>query len=82
MPRYRIHMINSDFESDGEADYPSLDATRKSAIKTATGIAAESVLDGVSSVAVELQIYDGDSILVRNVVSLAVSDLSGGVIPA
>ena len=74
MPRYRIHMINSDFESDGEADYPSLDAARKSAIKTATGIAAESVLDGVSS--------DGDSILVRNVVSLAVSDLSGGVIPA
>jgi hypothetical protein len=82
MPRYRIHMINSDFESDGEADYPSLEAARKSAIKTATSIAAESVLEGISSVAVEVQIYDGDAVLVRNVVSLGVSDLSGGGLPS
>ena len=82
MPRYRIHMINSEFESDDEADYPSLELARKSAITTATRVAAEAVIDGESSVAVEVEIHDGDTLVARNVVSLSVSDLSGGDGPA
>ena len=54
MPRYRIRMINSEFESFDEADYPSLDVARQTAIATATKVAAESLLEGVATTAVEV----------------------------
>ena len=82
MPRYRIHMINSEFESDDEADYASLEAARRSAITAATRVAAESIADGEDSASVEVQIHDGSTLIVRNVVNLSVSDLSGGDLPA
>jgi hypothetical protein len=74
-------MINSEFESVDETDYPSVEAARHSAIAAATKVAAESISDGVLSAAVEVQIHQGTTLLARNVVSLSVSDLSGGELP-
>jgi hypothetical protein len=76
-PCFCIHMINSEFESFEESDYPSLDAARQAAISTAK-VAAESVWDGATSAAVELQIRDGHAIVARHLVTLTVSDLGGG----
>jgi hypothetical protein len=78
MPRYRIRMINSEFESFEEADYPSLDAARQMAISTATRIAAESLLDGVTTTAIEVEIHEQLAMVARHVVTLSVADLSGG----
>jgi hypothetical protein len=78
MPRYRIRMINSEFESFDEADYPSLDAARQMAISTATRIAAESLLDGVTTTAIEVEIHEQLAMVARHVVTLSVADLSGG----
>ena len=77
MPRYRIRMINSEFESFEESDYPSLQAVRQAAISTASRVAAESVADGAPNAAVELQIREGEEMVARHVVTLSVSDLSG-----
>ncbi|HEY7005762.1 MAG TPA: hypothetical protein VH392_04690 [Sphingomicrobium sp.] len=82
MPRYRIRLINSEFESVGETDYPSLDAARKAAIATATKVVAESSAEEAPSVAVEVQIHEGETLVARHVVSLSVSDLSGGKRPS
>jgi hypothetical protein len=78
MPRYRIRMINSEFESFEEADYPSLDAARQMAISAATRIAAESLLDGVTTTAIEVEIHEQLAMVARHVVTLSVADLSGG----
>jgi hypothetical protein len=78
MPRYRIRLINSEFESSDEADYPSLEKAWRSAIVGATQVVTESVAEGKMSVAVEVQIYEGEQLVARNVVSLNVADLSGG----
>jgi hypothetical protein len=77
MPRYRIRMINSEFESVEEADYPSLDAARSTAIVTAAKVACESIAAGEPAVAVEVEIRDGDGFVERSVVTLSVADLSG-----
>jgi hypothetical protein len=82
MTRYRIHMINSEFESDGEGDYPSLEAARSAAVSAATKVVAESLLEGDFSVAVEIQIYDGERLMLRNVLNLSLSNLFGGELPA
>jgi hypothetical protein len=71
-------MINSEVESFEEIDFPSLDAARQAAINTAAKVAAESVWDGAASAAVEFQIHEGHAMVARHVVTLSVSDLSGG----
>lgn len=78
MPRYRIRLINSEFESVEEADYPSLTAARSAALGTATKVVAESIGDDGPNVAVEVQVHEGDKLVARHVVTLSVSDLSGG----
>lgn len=78
MPSYRIRLINSEFESADEADYPSLEAARRSAIVGATQIVSDSVASGEASVAVEIQIYADDELVARTVVSLNVADLIDG----
>jgi hypothetical protein len=78
MSRFRIHMINAEFESTDEAEFVSLESARKAAIVTATRIAGESIANGEHSAAVEVQIREGDHLTVRQVVTLSVSDLIAG----
>jgi hypothetical protein len=78
MPRFRIRMINSEFESCDEGDFVSLTSARESAIVTATKVAVDSVANGEESAAVEVQIYDGEQLALGQVVTLSVSDLLAG----
>jgi hypothetical protein len=78
MPRYRIQMINSQFESADEVDYPSLEAARKAAIATATTIAGESIAEGEPASAVEIQIFDDGRLASRQVVTLSVAEFTVG----
>jgi len=77
VPRFRIHLINSEFESFDESDYPSLDAARQMAIKTATRIAADTIVEGITTTAVAVEIHEGEEMLTRQVVTISVSDLGG-----
>jgi hypothetical protein len=70
-------MINSQFESFEEGDYPSLEAARQTAIVTAARVACESIAAGDVAASVEVEICDGDGLVARSVVTLAVADLSG-----
>ncbi|MGE5562550.1 MAG: DUF6894 family protein [Bacillota bacterium] len=78
MPRYRIRMTNSEFESVDEADYPSLEAARRAAVATASRVVAEAIASGAPNSSVEVQIDEDGEMVARNVVTLSVSDLSGG----
>ena len=78
MPRYSIHLINSDFESSDESDFPSVDSACRSAIRGATQVLSEAIAKGAVSVAVEVQVHEGERLVARKVVSLSVADLSGG----
>lgn len=78
MPRYRIRLINSEFQSADEDDYPSIESALRSAIIGATRVASDAVAEGETSVAIEIQIHQGEQLVARNVVSLNIADLSGG----
>jgi hypothetical protein len=56
----------------------SLTSARESAILTATKVAADSIANGEENAAVEVQIYDGDQLALRQVVTLSVSNLLAG----
>lgn len=78
MPLYRIRMINSHFESADEVDFSSLEAARKSGVLAATSIVSESIAEGDQTSAVEVQIFDGDALVSRQVVTLSVAEFTTG----
>jgi hypothetical protein len=78
MPRDRIRLTNSHFESADELELPSLAAARKSAVTTATTIVAESIAEGEPTSAVEVQIFKDDELVSRQVVSLSVAEIATG----
>jgi hypothetical protein len=75
MPRYRIHMINAEFKSCDDGEYPSAEAAEKAAIVSAARVASESIAAGEKTAAVEIRIEDGDHIVAHHVVNLSVSPL-------
>jgi len=78
MPAYRIRLINSEFDSAEEADFPSLQAARKSAVHTASKVVAEAIAEGDPTSAVEVRICELDKMVSRQVVTLSVVDLTPG----
>lgn len=68
-------MINSEFESSEESDYPSLDAAKKSATGSAIKVAAESITAGEETSAVHVRIEKDDRTVAHYVVNLSVSPL-------
>jgi len=78
MSRYRIRLINSEFDSADDADFPSLDAARKSAVHTATRVLVDAVAEGEATSAVEVQICEQERMLSRQVVTISVVDLTAG----
>lgn len=75
MPFFRIHMINSNFESSEESEYASLDAAKKSATGSAIKVAAENLAEGEETSAVHLRIEENDRTVAHYVVNLSVSPL-------
>lgn len=78
MPRYRILLINSEFESDDEVDLQSLEAARKWSVLTAAKVVCESIAEGEIASAAEVQIYEGEELVSRQVVTLSVAELTAG----
>jgi hypothetical protein len=76
MPRFRIRMINSEFESCEETEFPSLQDASKRAIASGARVITESIIGGEErSAAVQLQIHQGERLVAHHVVSLSVADL-------
>ena len=78
MPLYRIRMINSHFESVDEVDFGSIDAARQAAITAATSVVSESIAEGERTSAVEVQIFNDERLVSRQVITLSVSDFTTG----
>lgn len=78
MPHFRIRMINSTFESADEADFSSLERARKAAITAATNMVSELIVEGERASAVEVQIFEDDRLVSRQVVTLSVAEFTTG----
>jgi hypothetical protein len=69
-------MINAEFESCEETDYPSLQDASKRAIASGARVLTEAIASGEErTAAVELQIRQGEHLVAHHVVSLSVADL-------
>ena len=68
-------MINSEFESADESDFPTLEAASRNAINAGARVVADAIVGGLEVAAVELQIHDGDRLVAHHVVSLSVAHL-------
>lgn len=78
MPHYRIHMINSEFQSFEEGDYPSVDLALRAGVLAAVRVASEEVAAGEVNSAIEIRVEEGDRILARRIISFIISDLAIG----
>lgn len=78
MPHYRIHMINSDFQSFEEADYPSVERALRAGVLAATNVASEKVAAGQANSAIEIRVEEGDRTIARRIVTFSISDLAIG----
>lgn len=78
MPHYRIHMINSDFQSFEDDDYPSLEGALRAGVIAAANVASEKVAAGEANSAIEIRIEEGDRIIARRIVSFSIADLAIG----
>jgi len=76
MPRYRIRIVNSDFDADEEQDYPDLDAAKYAAMKGALEIGTDQVLLGESFYGAEVRVEERDVLRARFMVSLGSTPLS------
>jgi hypothetical protein len=78
MPRFSIRMINSTFVSTDEGEFSSLDSARLSAVTAATNIVSESIAEGELASAVEVQIFEDERLVSRQVVTLSVAEFTTG----
>jgi len=78
MPQYRVHMINSEFESSDEGEYPSPEAAMAAGIGAAVKVAGEAIGRGELTSAVEIRVEQGDGIIQRRILAFSVSELAGG----
>ena len=78
MPQYRVHMINSDFDSCEEGEYSSVEAAFKAGIAAASRVATEAIAAGLESSSVEIRIEQADHIVGRRILTFSVSELLTG----
>lgn len=75
MSLFRIHMINSEFESREDSEFPSLEAAVRAAIVSATRVASEAIAEGSETSAVEIRIEKDEHVVAHHVVNLSVSQM-------
>jgi hypothetical protein len=75
MPRFRVHMINSDFSSSEEGDYASVEAAVEAGVRGAAEVASDQIAKGTPAAAIEIRVEQGDEVLARRVIAFSVSDL-------
>jgi hypothetical protein len=83
MNRYRIHMINSDFESCDEGAFASLEAALDAGVRSAAEVVKDLIAKGEANSAIEIRVEEGDQVIARRVLAysisaLAVSDMDAG----
>ena len=78
MPRYRIHMINSEFQSSQEDDFPSVEHALRTGVLAAANIASEQVAMGEANAAIEIRVEKDDQVLAPRIVTFSISDLAIG----
>lgn len=75
MPRFRIRVVNTDFDDSDEIDRSSADEARAEALKSALQIGVEEVCRGAPFFGAEVRIEDGSDVLERLAVAIGVSPL-------
>ncbi len=75
MPRFRIRVINTDFDNSNEIDRPSADQAREEALKSALQIGVDEVCNGTPFFGAEVCIESGSKVVERLVVAIGVSPL-------
>jgi|tagenome__1003787_1003787.scaffolds.fasta_scaffold15890192_1 hypothetical protein len=78
MHHYRIHMINSDFESSEEGAYASLQAAIEAALRSASEVARDLIAKGEANSAIEIRIEENDQVIARRVLAYSISPLAVG----
>ena len=68
-------MINAEFESCDESEFPSLEAASRNAINSGARVVADAIAGGDNVAAVELQLHEAEQLVAHHVVSLSVADL-------
>ena len=78
MQPFRIHMINSEFQSCDDSEHDSLEAALKAGIAAAAKVATEAIAAGHQNSAVEIRIEQNGEVVERRVLTFSVSDLMVG----
>lgn len=78
MPRYRIHLINSEFQSFQDDDFPSVEHALRTGVLAGANIASEQVSSGKANAAIEIRVEEKDRVVARRIVSFSISDLAIG----
>lgn len=75
MPRFRIRVINMDFDNSNEIDRSSADQARVEGLKSALQIGIEEVCRGTPFFGAEVRIENDNEVLERLVVAVGVSPI-------
>ena len=75
MPKFRIRVVNTDFDNSNEIDRPSADEARAYALKSALQIGVDEVCNGTPFFGAEVCIENDSKVLERLVVAVGVSPL-------
>ena len=75
MPRFRVRVINTDFDDSTEIERSSADQARAEALNSALQIGVDEVCKGTPFFGAEVRIEDGNEVLERLVVAIGVSPL-------
>ena len=75
MPRFRVRVINTDFDDSTEIERSSADQARAEALNSALMIGVDEVCKGTPFFGAEVRIEDGNEVLERLVVAIGVSPL-------
>lgn len=76
MHHYRIHMINSDFESSEEGAYASLEAAIEAAVRSASEVVRDLIAKGEKNSAIEIRVEHEGKVIARRVLAYSLSALA------
>ena len=75
MPKFRICVVNDEFESFDESECADVDAAREDAIRGATAMGAEQVTSGKPLFVAEVSVHQQATLVTRMIVSVSASPL-------
>jgi hypothetical protein len=76
MDQYRIHMINSDFESSEEATFASVDAALEAGVRSASDVARDLIAKGETNSAIEIRLERDGQVIARRILAYSIASLA------